>query len=133
MGDGILAFFGDPLEFENHAERAVRTAIEMESAVKSLQAKWVEVGGNLNVNIGISTGYVTVGNIGSNERMEYTVIGNQVNLAQRLQSAAKNGQILISQRTFSMVKDVFETDETEDLTLKGIHNPVAAYNVLGIK
>ncbi|MFQ5963756.1 MAG: adenylate/guanylate cyclase domain-containing protein [Candidatus Scalinduaceae bacterium] len=133
MGDGILAFFGDPLEIKDHAEKAIRTAIEMKSLVNTLQPKWEDIGCNLSISIGISTGYVTVGNIGSEERMEYTVIGNHVNLAQRLQSEAKNDQILISQRTYSMAKNVFKMEKIQNINLKGLHNPVVAYNVLGTK
>lgn len=133
MGDGILAFFGDPLECKEHAEKAVRSAIDMKNEANLLRPKWEELGGHFDLNIGISTGYVTVGNIGPRERMEYTVIGKNVNLAQRLQSEAKENQILISQRTFSHVKDIFVMERLQDLALKGIHNPVVAYNVLGTK
>ena len=133
MGDGILAFFGDQMGCKDHAENAVKTAIEMMDKVNSLQPKWEEVGCNLNISIGISTGYVTVGNIGSKERMEYTVIGKNVNLAQRLQSEADIGQILISQRTFGLVKNIFEMERLQNITLKGIQNPVIAYSVRGMK
>ena len=85
------------------------------------------------MNVGICTGYVTVGNIGSKERREYTVIGNHVNLAQRLQSEAEADQILVNQRTFSMVKDTFETEIIPDITLKGINKSVVIYKILGIR
>ncbi len=85
------------------------------------------------MNVGICTGYVTVGNIGSKERMEYTVIGNHVNLAQRLQSEAEADQILVNQRTFSMVKDTFETEIIPDITLKGINKSVVIYKILGTR
>ena len=133
MGDGLLAFYGDPLECKDHAEKAVRTAIEMKDAVKLLQSRWKCLNCELHMSIGICTGYVTVGNIGSKERMEYTVIGNHVNLAQRLQSKAETDQILVNQRTFSLVKDVFETEIIPDITLKGINKSVIAYKVLGIR
>ncbi len=133
MGDGILAFFGDPLECKEHAEKAVRTAIDMKNEADLLRPKWEGIGGHFDLNIGICTGYVTVGNIGSRERMEYTVIGKNVNLAQRLQSEAQENQVFISQRTFSLVKDIFEIEKLQDLTLKGIQNPVVAYNVLGLR
>lgn len=133
MGDGLLAFYGDPLECKDHAEKAVRTAIEMEEVVDSLQSRWKDMNCELHMRVGICTGYVTVGNIGSKERMEYTVIGNHVNLAQRLQSEAEAGQILINQRTFSIVKDTFETEIIPDIILKGINKSVVAYKVLGVK
>lgn len=85
------------------------------------------------MNVGICTGYVTVGNIGSKERREYTVIGNHVNLAQRLQSEAEADQILVNQRTFSMVKDTFETEIIPDIILKGINKSVVIYKILGIR
>jgi len=131
MGDGILAFYGDPLECKDHAEKAVRTAIEMKDVVKLLQSKWKDLNCNLNMGVGICTGYVTVGNMGSKERMEYTVIGNHVNLAQRLQSEAEADQILVNQRTFSMVKDTFETEIIPDITLKGINKSIVAYKIQG--
>jgi len=133
MGDGLLAFYGDPLECKDHAEKAVRTAIEMKNVVKLLQSRWKYMNCELHMNVGICTGYVTVGNIGSKERMEYTVIGNHVNLAQRLQSEAEADQILVNQRTFSMVKDTFETEIIPDITLKGINKSVVAYKILGIR
>ena len=133
MGDGLLAFYGDPLECKDHAEKAVRTAIEMKDVVKLLQSRWKDMNCELHMSIGICTGYVTVGNIGSKERMEYTVIGNHVNLAQRLQSEAEADQILVNQRTFSMVKNTFETEIIPDITLKGINKSVVAYKILGIR
>ena len=133
MGDGLLAFYGDPLECKDHAEKAVQTAIEMKDVVKLLQSRWKYMNCELHMNVGICTGYVTVGNIGSKERMEYTVIGNHVNLAQRLQSEAEADQILVNQRTFSMVKDTFETEIIPDITLKGINKSVVIYKILGIR
>ncbi len=133
IGDGLLAFYGDPLECKDHAEKAVRTAIEMEDVVKLLQSRWKYMNCELHMSVGICTGYVTVGNIGSKERMEYTVIGNHVNLAQRLQSEAEADQILVNQRTFSMVENTFETEIIHDITLKGISKSVEAYKILGTR
>ena len=85
LGDGILAFFGDPIPFEDHAERAVASAFEMQRSLDRLRDMWmVQYEEELTIGIGISTGYVTVGNIGSADRIEYTVIGNHVNVASRL-------------------------------------------------
>ncbi len=133
MGDGLLAFYGDPLECKDHAEKAVQTAIEMKEVVDSLQSRWKYLNCELHMSVGICTGYVTVGNIGSKERMEYTVIGNHVNLAQRLQSKAEADEILVNQRTFGMIKDVFETEIIPDITLKGINKSVVAYKILGTR
>ena len=82
------------------------------------------------MGIGINTGYMTVGNIGSDMHMDYTVIGNQVNVAARLESLAKPGQILVSQRTYSRVSDIVEAEEIGEINVKGIHNPVMiTYNI----
>jgi adenylate cyclase len=106
MGDGMLAFFGDPIPNDGHALSAVRSAIDMQKKVKELQKKWANEGRYpFEIRIGINTGWVTVGNMGSKRRMEYTVLGEEVNLAQRLESNAKPGKILIGNRTYSLVKE----------------------------
>ena len=92
IGDGILAFFGDPIPFADPAGRAVATALEMRQGLRSLRSRWTLQGDEeLNVGVGISTGYVTVGNIGSTTRTEYTVIGNHVRLAAHLAPIAGPG------------------------------------------
>ena len=83
--------------------------------------------------MGINTGYMTVGNIGSDIYKDYTVIGNQVNVAARLESLAKAGQILISQRTYSRVRDLVEVEKVGEIKVKGIHNPIITYNVKGLQ
>ena len=130
LGDGLLIFFNDPIPMEDHVERAVRMGIDMQRKVKDLRDKWVQFGHVLQIGIGINTGFVTVGNIGSDIHRDYTVIGNQVNVAARLESAAKAGQILISQRTYSHIRDLFEVEELGEIIVKGIHSPVKIYNVL---
>jgi class 3 adenylate cyclase len=130
VGDGLLIFFGDPIPMEDHAERAVRMAVDMQRRVEGLLDEWLQFGHELGIGIGINTGYVTVGNIGSDIHRDYTVIGNQVNVAARLESVAKGGEILISQRTYSKVKDLFEVKEMGEIQVKGIHTPVKTYNVV---
>jgi adenylate cyclase len=130
IGDGLLIFFGDPIPMEDHAERAVRMAVDMQRRVEGLLDEWRQFGHELGIGIGINTGYVTVGNIGSDIHRDYTVIGNQVNVAARLESVAKTGEILISQRTYSKVKDLFEVKEMGEIQVKGIHTPVKTYNVI---
>ena len=83
----------------------------------------------MGVGIGVNTGYVTVGNIGSETHKDYTVLGNQVNVAARLVSLAKPGQILVSQRTYSRVKDIVTLEKIGNIPLKGIHTPVPTYTV----
>ncbi len=130
IGDGLLIFFGDPISMEDHAERAVRMAVDMQRRVEVLLDEWRQFGHELGIGIGVNTGYVTVGNIGSDIHRDYTVIGNQVNVAARLESVAKKGEILISQRTYSKVKDLFEIKEMGEIQVKGIHTPVKTYNVI---
>lgn len=133
MGDGIMAFYGDPIEYEDHAKRAVNTAIKMQERLKELREKWHSDGQEiLKIGIGISTGYVTVGNIGCEDHLDYTVIGNNVNLAARLQSLAKEGEIIISPRTYASVKDMVSAEEVGKIEIKGFHKPVDVYKVLGV-
>jgi class 3 adenylate cyclase len=131
VGDGLLIFFGDPIPMEDHAERAVRMAIQMqEKVVGALKEEWLQYGLELGVGMGINTGFMTIGNIGSDMHRDYTVIGNQVNVAARLESEARAGQILISQRTYSRVKEIFEVEEVGEIKVKGISNPVKTYSVI---
>jgi len=129
IGDGMLIFFGDPLPMEDHAQRSVLMAIEMQKKAAELKNDWRRYGYDLGMGIGINTGYVTVGNIGSDMHMDYTVIGNQVNVAARLESLAKPGQILVSQRTYSRVSDIVTAEEIGEVKVKGIHSPVMTYNI----
>jgi len=129
IGDGMLIFFGDPIPMDDHAQRSVLMAIEMQKKVFDLKKDWLHYGYELGMGIGINTGYMTVGNIGSDMHMDYTVIGNQVNVAARLESLAKPGQILVSQRTYSRISNLVEVEKMGEIRVKGIHNPVITYNV----
>jgi class 3 adenylate cyclase len=129
LGDGILSFFGDPIPFEDHAERAVATAFEMLVEVDKLRGTWMRSEEELSVGVGISTGYVTVGNIGSTTRTDYTVIGNHVNVAARLADAAKPGQILASERTVASVQDQVDWHPVEDLVMKGVKRSVKVFEL----
>lgn len=129
MGDGLLIFFGDPIEMEDHARRAVEMAIAMQRRVRDMKEEWAEYGHDLSIGIGINTGFMTVGNLGSDAYRDYTVIGNQVNIASRLVAMAKPGQILLSQRTYSQVKGRVEAEELPEVKVKGIHSPVKTYSV----
>ena len=133
IGDGLLVFFGDPIPMKNHAKRAVLMGIEMQKKVRGLRQEWLQYGYELGIGMGINTGYMTVGNIGSDIYKDYTVIGNQVNVAARLESLAKPGQILISQRTYTRVRDIVEVEEVGEIKVKGIHNPIITYNVTGLR
>lgn len=133
IGDGILIFFGDPINYENHAERAVKMAIDMRNKIQELRKHWLEYGSNIDICSGINTGYVTVGNVGSAAQMNYTVIGHEVNIAHRLQLEAKVSQILITSSTFAGLKNMVETEEIKNVKLKGIYSPMTVFNVIRYK
>jgi len=133
IGDAILIFFGDPLSqgLEEDAEACVSMAIEMRERLKELQKKWYSFGmqNPFQVRAGIATGYCTVGNFGSKNRMDYTIIGSQVNIAARLEGAAHPGQILISHETWSLVQDRIHCLKDKIISVKGISHPIQTYQV----
>ncbi|MCC6470463.1 MAG: PAS-domain containing protein [Alphaproteobacteria bacterium] len=136
IGDAIMLFFGDP-ETRGAREDAlacVRMAIAMQQRMRDLQAEWRERGQEhvFQLRIGINTGYCTVGNFGSDARVDYTIIGNEVNLASRLQSHADLGGILLAHETYSLVKDAVVTEETGTITVKGFPHPVRTHRVVGL-
>jgi adenylate cyclase len=133
LGDGMLVFFNDPVPQPDHAQRAVQMALDMQEKARAMRVDWHLTDQPPEMSIGISTGFVTVGTIGSEHRMEYTVLGTQVNLAARLVGVAEAGQIIISQRTHDLVKDLVDVGEVGPLTVKGFQKPVSAYTVLGVK
>jgi len=107
-------------------------AIAMQRRMRELQLEWRDAGLEkpFQLRIGINTGYCTVGNFGSEDRMDYTIIGNEVNLASRLQSHAESGGILISHETYSLVKDMVLAEEQGPIQAKGFAKPVRNYKVL---
>ena len=130
IGDALMVFFGNPVSYEDHAERAVSTALEMRARLEELQQRWMTRSQEfLAMGIGITTGYVTVGNIGSPSRMDYTVLGNQVNLASRLADAAKGGQILVSERTLVAVRDRVVSTEIDQIQLQGVFRPIRIFEI----
>jgi len=132
-GDGIMVFFNDPIPFEDHTERAVRMTMEMREKMKILRSGWVKNGFDLDLGIGLVAGFATLGNIGFEGRMEYGAVGNVTNLAARLCSEAKGGQILTNQKTLSKLEDLVETERVGEMSLKGFVRPVVAYNILNLK
>jgi|SoiMethySBSTD1v2_1073268.scaffolds.fasta_scaffold95328_3 class 3 adenylate cyclase/HAMP domain-containing protein len=133
-GDGMMVFFGDPIPYSDHAERAVRMALEMKRKLPELQKRWfMRQEERLNIGIGISTGYVTVGNIGSPARLDYTVIGNNVNLASRLADAAAPGQILVTERTMVQIQEIVEAREHGEQMVEGSARPVRIYEIVGTR
>ena len=134
VGDAILAFFGDPETrgVKEDAIACVNMAVAMQRRMRELQSEWRDAGLEepFQLRIGINTGYCTVGNFGSEDRMDYTIIGNEVNLASRLQSHAELGGILMSHETYSLVKDAVLAEEQDPIQAKGFAKPVRNYKLL---
>jgi len=128
-GDGIMVFFTDPVPCPDPAERAVKMATAMREAAAKLIASWRRRGRLLGFGAGIAQGYATLGQIGFAERSGYTAIGTVCNLAARLCAEAQDGQILIGQRVAVAVEETITLEEVGSLTLKGLTQPVVAYNV----
>ncbi|UCF67516.1 MAG: adenylate/guanylate cyclase domain-containing protein [Acidobacteriota bacterium] len=130
IGDGLMVFFGDPQPQSDHALRCVRAALEMQRAARDIDNAWRRRGDMpLAIRIGINTGEVIVGNMGSSKRLSYTVLGEAVNLAQRLESAAPTGGILISARTRELAGDQIVTRRIEPVRVKGFAEPIDVYDV----
>lgn len=133
MGDAIMAVYGAPLAQPDHALRACRTALEMLQALKKLQAKWSDEGKPvLNIGIGINTGDMVVGNMGSQMRFDYTVMGDSVNLGSRLEGINKEygTNIIISEFTYAAVKDALYCRELDAVKVKGKKRPVRIYELI---
>jgi class 3 adenylate cyclase/putative methionine-R-sulfoxide reductase with GAF domain len=128
-GDGIMVFFNDPVPIPDPAERAVRMAIAMREAAAALIAAWRRRDRELGFGVGIAQGYATLGQIGFAERSGYTAIGTVCNLAARLCAEAKNGQILVSGRVAAAVEKAVPLEDLGSLALKGLSQPVSAFNV----
>ena len=137
IGDAIMVFFGDPDSkgLEQDALNCVSMAIAMREKMKELRSYWNEKGidEGLEIRMGINTGYCTVGNFGSESRLDYTIIGGQVNLASRLESNARPSQILISHETYSLIKDKICCKKMDKISVKGIAQPVQTYEVESFK
>ena len=132
-GDGVMIYFNDPIEQEDHVERAVRMAMAMRDRFQSIAHAWRKRGYELGFGVGIATGYATLGRIGYEGRYDYGAIGNVVILASRLSSQAAADQILLSQRTAGAVEDVVEIESLGELQIKGLSRPVSASNVLAAR
>ena len=133
MGDGILVLFGAPTKRADDADRAIACAVAMQLAMKTVNEKMLELGlPNLEMGIGINTGDVVVGNIGSEKRTKYGVVGDQVNLTYRIESYTVGGQIFVSESTLKQVNCDVVTDEEREVQPKGVHYPIKIYEVIGI-
>ena len=137
MGDGIMVVFGDAESEGLKADclRSLAMAIEMRRKMKELQHRWFNQGVKkpMQIRMGINTGFCTVGSFGTTHYMDYTVLGTNVNLASRLESAAQPGEILISHETWSLVKDVVMCSDKGEIKVKGFSYPVKVYQVVDFR
>jgi adenylate cyclase len=137
IGDAIMVFFGDPVPMEDHAERAVWMSLEMREAMERLKDRWRSQGRRtFDPGIGINTGEVFVGNTGSSRRVSYTVLGDHVNLAARLEANAKAAQILISRATHDAIPGIeskFVVEPLPPIMVKGKAQPVEIYQVVSAR
>jgi adenylate cyclase len=136
VGDAILIFFGDP-ETKGEAEDAkacVRMAFDMQRRLAELNAKWRNAGveNPFRVRMGINTGFCNVGNFGSSDRMDYTIIGAEANLAARLQSIAEPGNIVISYETYALARDILVAQSLPPISMTGLSREVIPYVVKGM-
>lgn len=136
VGDAIMIFFGDPESkgVKEDAIACVRMAIAMLRRMRDLRSEWQELGAErrFQLRIGINTGYCTVGNFGSADRMDYTIIGNMVNMTARLQAHADLDSIFMGHETYALVKDVVATTEQTPIKVKGFTEPIRCHKVLGL-
>jgi class 3 adenylate cyclase len=136
VGDAMLIFFGDP-ESKGESEDAkacLRMALEMQRRLAELNVKWRNAGieNPFRVRMGINTGFCNVGNFGSSDRMDYTIIGAEANLAARLQSIAEPGQIVISYETYALTRDLLIAQALPAISMKGISREIVPYSIKGI-
>ena len=133
-GDGLMALFGAPIAHENSAELAIRAALDMQSDLEKLSEELKDrLGSDIKAHIGLHSGSVVVGGIGSNMMMNYTAIGDVVNMASRIETAADSGTILVSDVVYKQVRTLFDFEAVSPLHLKGVGQPVVTHRVLGTK
>jgi class 3 adenylate cyclase len=134
IGDAIMIFFGDPNSNgkKKDAIACVSMALKMKKALKTLRKSWEETGlsESLDVRMGIHTDVCTVGNFGSKDRLDYTVLGNGVNLASRLESSASSNEILISENTYNLVKNEIKCNYYDTIQVKGKSHPIKTFQVV---
>jgi adenylate cyclase len=133
LGDAVMAVFGAPIAHPDHATRAVKTALDMRQAVAELGKRRRAAGqDSFEIGIGVSLGEVVAGTVGTEQRMEYTVIGDSVNVASRLQDRAKPGSILLSRRTYEAVHDLIDAKSLGPMKVKGKEEEIEVYEVRGL-
>jgi len=136
IGDAMLMFFGDPESkgVKDDAMLCVRMAVAMQKRMVQLEKEWQSMGFDkpFKMRVGINTGYCNVGNFGSESRMDYTIIGGEVNLAARLEGQADPGGVLMSSETYGLVRDIVNAEERAPLAVKGIRRSIQPYAVISI-
>jgi adenylate cyclase len=133
IGDCVMAVFSAPYQTPDDPRNAVISAVKQQDKIRELSERWIKEGKReFTVGMGINTGDVVMGNLGASNRMNYTVIGDNVNVAARLYNVAKGGEIIISEETYLEVKDLVEVDELEPVAVKGKVAPIKIYNVRGL-
>src|SRR5205085_11371466 len=130
VGDAVMAVFGAPVPQDEHADRALAAAVAMHAAQQGVNGRWEAEGlPAFHLGIGLSTGPVAGALLGSEERLEYTMVGDTVNLTQRLQQWAEAGQIVLSEPTYEALTQAIEAERLEPALVKGRHTPVGAYRI----
>src|SRR5262245_17369507 len=129
----MMIFFNDPVPVADPTERALRMAVAIQTRVTEMIERWHKAGYELGLGIGLAQGYATIGAIGFEGRWDYGAIGTVTNLAARLCSEAKSGQILISRSVLAPVEDMVDAEPLGELVLKGFPRPITTYNVRGLK
>ncbi len=137
IGDAVMLFFGDPTSKgeREDARSCVEMALMMQEKMIELRENWENTGfaNPFEIRMGINTGYCNVGNFGSEQRLTYTIIGGEVNVAARLESAGEAGGILMSYETYAYAKDMIEVEEKKSIKMKGINRDIKVFSVLGRK
>jgi class 3 adenylate cyclase len=132
-GDGLLVVFNDPLPCPDASMRAVQMALEMRDEVAKLSVKWSHSGHDIGFGVGIAHGYATLGSVGYEGRLQYSVTGKVANLASRLCDQAKDGQILVDINVFSAIETLADVEFAGEIALKGFSRPVKAFNVCNLR
>jgi class 3 adenylate cyclase len=132
-GDGLMVFFNDPVPLPEHEVQAIRLALDAQRRFDELASGWRRLGTDISLGIGIAAGHATLGRIGFEGRYDYGVLGPVTNMASRLSTNARPGQILVSQRVFAAAEEKVEAQPVGEIELKGFTRPVAAYEVLSLR
>jgi adenylate cyclase len=132
-GDGLMVIFNDPIPCPDPALRAVQMAVEMRDVVETLTSKWKGLGHDLGFGVGVALGHATLGRIGFEERFDYAAVGSVVNLAARLCSEAKNGQVLVEDKVLAAIRSLARCEALGELILKGFRRPIVAYDIRALR